>query len=390
MGADLKEALTPIRDNLKRLGLTFALRCPTLEEVKKALRKKQKLHHPDKTGVSDDSNFKQCMEDASAVIDFIQKNPELNDLGGEQEEDKFLLTFLRRGEAVKSNQGSYTVFLGEHWGDLEELVQVTEIKLEAKRSGTSSHYTVCTDALLLETMNFKNVTIHFYPTPADGKSKMLVQGKGYETFMYWVLPEIIKEAGRLRGMDESELVSLETTKPTEEEPQTREKVTQEQQPASTLPPTNSGDQDPLQMMIRGFHKLELTIVGLAARVGAVEGELGALRTEMKEQLESDDTTKLASSLASIDTVLQTIKNQQDVLAREASVGEVKLMAKKMEGSFKSLNDAANARKTDSKNIHEINQNINELVTAVAGGKVTPLLQAKVQAAAALPSAEKGK
>ena len=325
MPFDTKEALSPVRESLKRLGLPFEKRCPTIDEVKKALRKKQKLYHPDKTGSSDDADFKQSMKDASDVIDFIASHPELNTQEEEQQEDRFLMNVLRRGEELKCNKGSYTLYLGTQWGGLEELVQATEAKLKATRSGNESHFLIATNSLIIEGMDLKNVTVHLYPAPADSRQKMLIQGKAFQTFLFWVLPEIILDAARRRGMNTTELMKLP---PPEDEASKNGKEQDQHQP--TEPSTTSGsnvEQDPIKCLITGFQQLERTVVELVGKIGGIEGELVALRTSLAQKQQDEDFSKLSSSLSSIDTSLKALKNQHTELAKEKTLEDVKKLGK---------------------------------------------------------------
>ena len=136
------------------------------------------------------------MFDAEVVIQFLVYHPEAVEPAEETEEDnRYLLRLLQSGEEVKLNSNSYTIYLGEAWDSLEELVAATEKHLGTTRTGDAQSSAVATQSLIVDKLDFGSVTVTFWYKPkSDGRSKLLIQGKAYETFFLWTLPDILQEA----------------------------------------------------------------------------------------------------------------------------------------------------------------------------------------------------
>ena len=289
------------------------------------------------------------MLDAEVVIQFIVDHPELTKPGEEEEEgDRNLLRFLQSGEEVKLNTSSYTIYLGTAWGSLEELVTATEKHLENSRTGDSASLAVSTQSLIVDDLDFGSVTVTFWNKPkSDGRSKLLIQGKGYETFFLWTLPSIIKEAASIMTTDPLPAIELVKSKPPQKE-QAIEKTS-------------------LEALCQGFHKVELCLVDLVARTGALEGAVAKVTSSLQDKQVKDELAKVSSR--SGQQVREELLSKESTL-QQSKVEEILTIAKKTQEAIQSgqnLSMHGGANDASIKMLSQINNSMKTLVNAVVNG-----------------------
>ena len=322
-------ALAEIKEALKALGLVQS-RCPTIKELKSKLRKLQKQHHPDKSEDKDDTNFKKVMEEGEKVLLFIRDHPEMQEKG-EEIQDLHLLKFLRAGEELQVNKESYTIILGTSWGNLEELVEATEGALKSKRKGEGGSNGVRVQG----EMDSQGVTVSFWHEPkSDKRSKMLIQGKAHESFLLFLLPEILKEASDKMGTNPLALQLEDKTGGQ------GGKILGEGEPDIVNALTN---------LQNGFHQLELTVRDVDSRMAKVEERLAMVEDKLEKVV--------------------------SVLPKVNSRGVMENSMKEMAGNLKEFGKLLGEVKTgqtearpgnDSEVLVEISSGIKELVKAVGG------------------------
>ena len=375
-----RNLLSKIKDNLKGLKLHQS-RVPKLREVKSALRVLQKAHHPDKNldSSADGTAFKQAMLDAEVVIQFLVEHPELVKPAEEDDEgDRDLLRFLQTGEEVKLNSGSYTVYLGTAWESLEELVASTEKFLQNTRTGDLASCVVSTQSHIVDKLDYGSVTVTFWNKPkSDGRSKMLIQGKGYETFFLWTLPEIIKEAAGNMSTDPLPAIQTVRSKPPSEE-QASEKTT-------------------LQSLVQGFHRVELCLVELTSRTAALESEVAKVASSLPDQQVREElaivTRKTSALEVAVSSLVTSLPIQQvgeelarvnsDItslgksLSRETNLqqktfDEILTVTKRTQETVQSGFNSGNSGSSDTsiEMLSQINHSMKTLVQAVVSGGAT--------------------
>ena len=354
--------VAPIKEALKALGLVQS-RYPKVKELKKQVRKLQKTCHPDRTGNPDETVFKELMNNAEIVMKFIQEHPDLMRSEDEEDEgDRYLLQFLRNGEEVKHNNGSCTIFLGEAWGTLGELVTATEQALGVQKSGDQASFIVATESLLVEEIDHKNVTVTFWYKPkTDGRSKMLIQGKGYEAFRLWALPEILIEASRKVGTN-----PLALPPPTTPQLQTQQHPFDGDLEEGNVPPTT------LLALARGFHSMELQLVTLCSKVASLEGKVLNLGTSLPEVIK-EELSKVSGEVRKVEQAVSTAKVCNHGLEGQKTLEDVIKMSKETAETQKETLEAVkrnSEREMENQDLpvlNQINSNIQSLVQAVVGG-----------------------
>ena len=337
-------ALSEIKEALKALGLVQS-RCPTIKELRSKLRKLQKQFHPDKNEDKDDTNFKKVMEDGEKVLLFIRDHPEMQEKG-EEIQDIHLLKFLRAGEELQVNKESYTIFLGSSWGNLEELVQATEGALKSKRKGEGG----ANGTRIQGEMDSQGVTITFWQEPkSDRKSKMLIQGKAHESFLLFLLPEILKEASDKMGTNPLAIQLEDRTGGQEEVGGELDIVTA------------------LAGLKNGFHQLELTVRDVDTRMAKVEERMAKVEDKLDTRM-----AKVEERMAKVEEKLDKVVVS---LPKSMSIGVTENNLKEMSGSLKDLGKILEEVKTgqtearmgnNSEVLVEISSGIKELVKAVGG------------------------
>ena len=367
-----KDMVVPIKEALKALGLVQS-RFPRMKEVKKQVRKLQKTCHPDKTDNTDDSDFKELMKNTEIVVKFIQDHPEF--VKGEEVEDegdRHLLQFLRQGEEVKHNNGSCTILLGDTWGNLEELVAATENALGVQKTGDQASYILTTQSLIVEEIDHKNVTVTFWWKPkTDGRSKMLVQGKGYDAFILWKMPEILVEASNRIGTNP--LALPPPPSPSKTQQHNVEKDVEE----GSVPPNT------LLTLVEGFHSMELQLVLLCSKVASLEGQVLDLTTSVPQAVK-EEVSKLSADVRKVEEAVKKVKNcNQEPHIQKSLQDAIKVSCQTAETQRETLEAVQKVSQGQDGGkevsvLEQINSNIQTLVTAVVGGKV-PIIAPKAKA-----------
>ena len=127
--------------------------------------------HPDKTGVEDDTEFKNLLNDYNILIDALKKvNDEEQDV-----EKNDMADFFAENNIAKENTQSYTV--------LVEKVKSNEWKNELKKMEliTNPKKLACGGVQYKIEVFGNIISMTHYENPSDGQAKLHIQGRSHKS-----------------------------------------------------------------------------------------------------------------------------------------------------------------------------------------------------------------
>ena len=199
--SDIPDNLQGLAEYLQLLGLPDT-KIPTLEETRRAYKALLK-NHPDKNLDSIDESTKafQSIQEAYRIVSFFLadycNHKDVSSGSSHQEEDELLLNMLASKNRLKFNKDSVTFVLDnnrcEAWiSSIETKVNVSREAIVDKNKKTIG-YKMKNDKVKVPYTGVNiSVTISIWPNPSDGVSKMLIQGRGYWSFIMCILPSVIR------------------------------------------------------------------------------------------------------------------------------------------------------------------------------------------------------
>ena len=285
IGTKMNPKLKEIEHFLTVLGLPDD-RVPTFKEYKTAYRNKKNLH-PDKAGDESNAVFQEITEAARHILTFLTNNSELQTRKDTDEGLRMMKCFEKEHNLVY-NQGSMVFHYDDNFH--ATWMNAFEKKLGAAKplnpAVEKNSFQFKSDSLQVSKLSYPlSVTVAVYYQPANGQSKIMIQGKSQMSFMSFVMPEILRD-----------IVSIE---PLEQNASLEDDVAENDERGSDAVPNAQarditiGDID-VSNLAKGFKRLEDEMVNL--RVGLVKAVDESV-AQLKEGLENLNINREIESLA---------------------------------------------------------------------------------------------
>ena len=269
--------LKTLKPFLDKLGLS-ADKIPSFGEYKQAYREKLNLH-PNKAGKDNTKVFQEISEAAREVYAFIEENPKL----------QIRKTTKDSSLMIKSVDGNIDYNINNVVFTIDE--NLTDAWKEAfeRRFGTPSP--------LKDTVGcqYKTSQLEVTKETTKQRSKVMLQGQAYMTFITFILPDVLEE---IRP-------DAPTTKPVDNEgstsfmdPAIREIINAE---AIDSLPNEVGD----EVLVKGFKKLESEILKLRDNlVGIVDTSVNTF----KDNFDLDTVHKKLDKLEAVEENKAELQN----------------------------------------------------------------------------------
>ena len=180
-------------------------KAPTFSELKKIYRAKLHLH-PDKAGKGSSEEEKKKMTEAFQEVSeavheiffHLVENVEIQKKGKPADEGTRLLKYFETACEMVYNKGSITFFIDDNL--YEAWMEAFERKFGKAREALREKDAWFFRNENLEVSKLENlgkVVVSCWKKPSsDGKSKILLQGKAYMSFLALVIPDIILDISK--------------------------------------------------------------------------------------------------------------------------------------------------------------------------------------------------
>ena len=289
----MNKKLEEIEVYLSKLGMKTD-KVPSFSDLKTSFRKKLD-QHPDKAGAESTKDFQEITEASRIVFLFLVQNPDLLD----QRKSDVLKYFEKSNKVVYHDGGLLFHFDDDQYEGWKEAFE--------NKVGPSKPMSGKNNFMFQQEGTEGKVTVSLYFQPSgDGRSKIMLQGKGHMPFMAFVIPDILKEI-RNKGADV--VKSIEDKSPSDDVEKTA-KVTKKTDKKDEVV-----EERDVSALVEGFDRMQAALVKLSfdlvQKVDTSSKELSTLQEQVGRVLEYQE--KNAKELSTLqEQVGRVIEYQEKI------------------------------------------------------------------------------